>query len=246
MEVYLDNSATTRPCEQAIEAITASMRNGYYNPSALYGKAVETERALAEARKTITASVQAGDADVVFTSGGTESDNLAILGYLRGVREQGKVLFSAAEHPAVKNACREAAARYGHTAEEIPLDSRGSLDLTALERQITSDTRLICVMQVCNETGIIMPLSRVVALRDRLAPNAAIHVDGVQGYLRVPFSMRELGVQSYAVSAHKVHGPKGVGALIIRWGHRLYPRSRSSGLLTLRTQMRRPPGKFQH
>ncbi len=223
MEVYLDNSATTRPCEQAIEAITASMRNGYYNPSALYGKAVETERALAEARKTITASVQAGDADVVFTSGGTESDNLAILGYLRGVREQGKVLFSAAEHPAVKNACREAAARYGHTAEEIPLDSRGSLDLTALERQITSDTRLICVMQVCNETGIIMPLSRVVALRDRLAPNAAIHVDGVQGYLRVPFSMRELGVQSYAVSAHKVHGPKGVGALIIRRGQRLYP-----------------------
>ena len=223
MEVYLDNSATTRPCEQAIEAITASMRNGYYNPSALYGKAVETERALAEARKTITASVQAGDADVDFTSGGTESDNLAILGYLRGVREQGKVLFSAAEHPAVKNACREAAARYGHTAEEIPLDSRGSLDLTALERQITSDTRLICVMQVCNETGIIMPLSRVVALRDRLAPNAAIHVDGVQGYLRVPFSMRELGVQSYAVSAHKVHGPKGVGALIIRRGHRLYP-----------------------
>ena len=223
MEVYLDNSATTRPCEQAIEAITASMRNGYYNPSALYGKAVETERALAEARKTITASVQAGDADVVFTSGGTESDNLAILGYLRGVREQGKVLFSAAEHPAVKNACREAAARYGHTAEEIPLDSRGPLDLTALERQITSDTRLICVMQVCNETGIIMPLSRVVALRDRLAPNAAIHVDGVQGYLRVPFSMRELGVQSYAVSAHKVHGPKGVGALIIRRGHRLYP-----------------------
>lgn len=223
MEVYLDNSATTRPCEQAIEAITASMRNGYYNPSALYGKAVETERALAEARKTITASVQAGDADVVFTSGGTESDNLAILGYLRGVREQGKVLFSAAEHPAVKNACWEAAARYGHTAEEIPLDSRGSLDLTALEKQITSDTRLICVMQVCNETGIIMPLSRVIALRDRLAPNAAIHVDGVQGYLRVPFSMRELGVQSYAISAHKVHGPKGVGALIIRRGHRLYP-----------------------
>ena len=243
MEVYLDNSATTRPCEQAIEAMTASMRNGYYNPSALYGKAVEAEHALTEARKTIASSTQAGDADVVFTSGGTESDNLAILGYLRGIRDQGKVLYSAAEHPAVKNACREAAARYGHTAEEIPLDLRGSLDLATLEKQITSDTRLICVMQVCNETGIIMPLSRVVALRDRLAPNAAIHVDGVQGYLRVPFSMRDLGVQSYAVSAHKIHGPKGVGALVIRRGHRLYPQLYGGGQLNdLRSGTENTPG----
>lgn len=245
MEVYLDNSATTRPCEQALEAVTAAMRDGYYNPSALYGKAVEAERAVAKARETIALSVQAGNADVIFTSGGTESDNLAILGYLRGVREKGSVLFSAAEHPAVKNACQEAAARYGHTAEEIPLDKRGSLNLCALEEMLTADTRLICVMQVCNETGAIMPLAQVVALRDRLAPNAAIHVDGVQGYLRVPFSMRNLGVQSYAVSAHKIHGPKGIGALIIRRGHRLYPQLYGGGQQNdLRSGTENTPGIF--
>jgi len=132
-------------------------------------------------------------------------------------------LYSAAEHPAVKNTCLEAAALYGHSAREIPLDTRGSLDMQALEAMLDASVKMICVMQVCNETGIIMPLHDVVAIRDRFAPQAAIHVDGVQGYLRVPFSMRELNVQSYAISSHKVHGPKGAGALIIRDGHKLHP-----------------------
>jgi len=222
-EVYLDNSATTRPCDGAVQAMLSCMRDGYYNPSALYSRAVEAERALRAARASVAQSVQADERNVIFTSGGTESDNLAILGYLGTLRDKGDVLYSAAEHPAVKNACLEAAKLFGHTAREIPVDPRGSLDLDALSGMLNANTRMICVMQVCNETGTVMPLEKVVDLRDRLAPNAAIHVDGVQGYLRMPFSMRALNVQSYAVSAHKVHGPKGVGALIVREGHRLRP-----------------------
>jgi cysteine desulfurase len=229
MDVYLDNSATTCPCQAAVEATVHSMHGGYYNPSALYRHAVEAERALYRAREAIAAPVEAGEGNVIFTSGGTESDNLAIFGTLATLREPGTVLYSAAEHPAVKNACREAARLYGCEAAEIPLNVRGTLNLEAYAEMLTPRVRLICVMQVCNETGAVMPLSDVVALRDARAPQAAIHVDGVQGYLRVPFSMRALGVQTYAVSAHKVHGPKGVGALIVRSGVRLKPMLQGGG-----------------
>ena len=132
------------------------------------------------------------------------------------------MLYSAAEHAAVRNACLEAE-NLGFTVKQIPLDSRGSLDLEKLESMIDESVRLIAVMQVCNETGVIMPLEKLVALRDRLAPEAAIHVDGVQGYLRLPVNMKKLKIQSYAVSAHKIHGPKGVGALIVRPGHKIGP-----------------------
>ncbi len=223
MEIYLDNSATTRPCDAAVAAMLDSMHNGYYNPSALYKQAVDVERMLKTAREEIARPIEADERQVIFTAGGTESDNLAIMGCLMQYREAGEVLYSAAEHPAVKAACQEAAALYGHTAREIPLTSRGTIDLAALERMLHPRVYLICVMQVCNETGVVMPLEAVVALRDQLACKAAIHVDGVQGYLRVPFSMKKLKVQSYAISAHKLHGPKGIGALVTAPGHRLRP-----------------------
>lgn len=223
MQAYLDNSATTRPCEAAMQAMLNSMREGYHNPSALYKAAVVAEHALEAARVTIAKPLGMDGKNVVFTSGGTEGDNLAILGALCTAREKGDVLYTAAEHPAVKNACLEAAALYGHTAREIPLDAGGSVDLAALADMLGPRTLLVCVMQVCNETGVIMPIGEVVRLRDRIAPKAAIHVDGVQGYLRLPFAMKGSGVQSYAVSAHKVHGPKGIGALVTQNGYRLHP-----------------------
>ncbi len=224
MEAYLDNSATTKPCKQAIDAMCESMRLGYYNPSALYPRAVEADAQLKVSRAVVAQCVGMRESNVVFTSGGTESDNLAIMGHMMGERKGGAILYTAAEHPAVKNACLEAAALYGATAAEIPLTQRGSVDLRAYEALLQDErVRLICAMQVCNETGAILPLKRMATLRDRLAPQAALHVDGVQGFLRQPISMTELGVQSYAVSAHKVHGPKGVGALIFAEGYRLRP-----------------------
>lgn len=221
MGVYLDNSATTRPTDRVVEAVTTAMRDCFYNPSALYGPALSAEKGLAEARAAVARSLQASERNVLFTSGGTESDNLAIFGLLQAQREPGDVLYTAAEHPAVKNACLEAAARFGHTAREAPLCQNGSIDLAALEGMLGEKTRLICVMQVCNETGVVMPLKEVCDLRDRLAPQAPVHVDGVQGYLRLPVSFRALKIQSYAISGHKINGPKGIGALVLADGARL-------------------------
>ena len=222
MRLYLDNSATTQPCEAAIQAMLASMRDSYYNPSALYAPAMDAERGLYGAREVIAQSLGASEKNVIFTSGGTESDNLAISGQLQAMRKDGDVLYSAAEHPAVKNACIEAAARFHMQAREIPLLRNGSIDLEALQGMLGESTRLICVMQVCNETGVIMPIADVCGMRDRLAPQAAIHVDGVQGYLRQPFSLKQHRVQSYALSGHKLCGPKGVGALVLGAGVKLH------------------------
>ncbi len=229
MQVYLDNSATTRPCAQAVEAMRHSMETAYFNPSALYAPAMHAEHDMAEARRAIAKTLDANEKNVLFTSGGTESDNLAIWGWLDRQHEPGGVLYTAAEHAAVKEACLAAKERFGCDVSEIPLTSEGSVSLSALEGMLGPRTQLICVMQVCNETGVVMPIAEVCALRDRLAPQAAIHVDGVQGYLRVPFSFKTLGVQSYALSGHKVHAPKGVGALVLRDGHRIAPQMAGGG-----------------
>lgn len=223
MAIYLDNAATTRPFDETVSAVASCMRECYWNPSALYAPAMKAEQELSLACQAVAGSVGAMERDVLFTSGGTESNNLAIMGYMAVQRPGGVILFSGAEHPAVKNACLEAAALYGHTTEEIPLTQDGAVDMEGLEALLDERVRLICVMQVCNETGVAMSLEKLVRLRDRLAPQAAIHVDGVQGYLRHPFSMAKLAVQSYAISAHKVHGPRGVGALVVRSGHRIRP-----------------------
>jgi len=229
MPIYLDNSATTRPFDEVVEAMKRCMTENFYNPSALYAPAVHAERELTETRRTIAASLQANEKNVIFTSGGTESDNLAIWGHLQCQRKPGEVLYTAAEHAAVKNACIEAGVRFGCKAREIPLKANGSVDLDALADMLSENTQLICVMHVCNETGVIMPLREICELRDKLAPQAAIHVDGVQGYLRVPFSFKQYKVQSYALSAHKIHGPKGVGALVLRDGHRIKPQMAGGG-----------------
>ena len=223
MQIYLDNAATTRPFDQVISAMADCMRDCYYNPAALYSPAVEAERELKKTRKVIAESIGASEKEVLFTSGGTESNNLAIIGHMIGQRKEGVILYSGLEHLSVQNACLEAAALHGHGASVIPVLRSGALDLQALENMLNSKTRLICVTQVCNETGVITPLSKIVQLRDCIAPAAAIHVDGAQGYLRVPFSMAECNVQSFAFSAHKIHGPKGVGALVVRSGHRIRP-----------------------
>ena len=229
MRIYLDNSATTRVCDAAAEAVQHSMREGFYNPSALYASALESEHGLREARRQIAFRLDADEKNVIFTSGGTESDNLAIWGQLEALHRPGDVLYTAAEHPAVRNACLEAQRRFGANPREIPLTKDGLVDMAALEAMLSPNTGLICVMQVCNETGVIMPLGDVCALRDRLAPAAAIHVDGVQGFLREPVSFRALGIQSYALSAHKFHGPKGVGALVLGNGARVRPMMAGGG-----------------
>ncbi len=228
MEAYLDNSATTRPSEAAMDAVTQAMREGYFNPSSPYGPALDAEKRLAACRALLFTRLGNLPGEAIFTSGGTEADNLAILGYLDGQKKPGRVLYTAVEHPAVKQSCL-AAQRMGHTAQAIPVLRDGTADLHALEGMLGEDVLLLCVMQVNNETGAIQPIREIAAIRDRLCPGAAVHVDGVQGFLRVPFGMAESGVQSYALSGHKIHGPKGVGALIVQKGYKLSPREFGGG-----------------
>ncbi|MCL1856000.1 MAG: cysteine desulfurase [Clostridia bacterium] len=223
MRIYLDNAATTKPFSRVVSAVADCMRDCYYNPAALYSPAMEAEREIKRARTVIAESIGASEKEILFTSGGTESNNLAVTGHMSGQRKEGVILYSRLDHPSTQNACMEAAALHGHIAREIPILRSGELDLHALENMLDSRVRLICVTQVCSETGSIAPLSEIVHLRDHRAADAAVHVDGVQGYLRTPFSMTECNVQSFAMSAHKIHGPKGVGALAVRKGHRIRP-----------------------
>ncbi len=240
MQCYLDNSATTRPTEYVADAVRSSMLEGFYNPSALYAPALTSEKQMAACREAIARELHADARNVIFTSGGTEADNLAILGSLSFFRG-GRVLFSAGEHPAVRAACESV--RNQFDVQEIPYDEKGVVDLNALRELLTADTRLICVMQVNNETGAIMPLQEVAALRDQLAPEALLHVDGVQGFMRLPVDMRKMGIDSYALSGHKIHAPKGIGALVTGSRMRVAPRALGGGQeKTLRSGTENTPG----
>ncbi len=220
--IYLDNSATTKPSAAVIAAMTDALENGWYNPSALYRPAMDAEKAVENAREICLKAAGAANQRMVFTSGGTEADNIAILGHLRTKHKPGRVLMLSVEHPAVLN-CAQEADRMGHKVVPIPVDSRGVVDLPALEGLLGEDVHLITLMQVNNEVGAVQPIAEVAALRDRLAPNAAIHVDGVQGFLRVPLNFNALKIQSYAFSGHKIHASKGIGGLIFRKDHKLSP-----------------------
>ncbi len=220
--VYLDNSATTRPSDAVVSAMLRVLTENWHNPSALYQSAMQAEKLVSAARETCLKAAGATGHMLVFTAGGTEADNIAILGYLRTVKKPGRVLLFSVEHPAVLN-CTQEIERMGHRVERIPVDQRGVCDLAALETMLREDVHLITLMQVNNEVGAVQPIDAVVKLRDRLCPKAAIHVDGVQGFLRVPFHFGKSGVQSYAFSGHKIHASKGVGGLILRKGHRVAP-----------------------
>lgn len=222
MEIYLDNSATTKPSEAVVASILDSMQHRWHNPSALYRPAMEVDRLIDEARETCLRAVNASGHRLIFTSGGTEADNIAILGYLRRIRKPGRVLMSSVEHPAV-SACAQEVARLGHECLQIPVTRTGVIDLDALESMLDERVLLICVMQVNNESGAIQPIERIVSLRNRKCPEAAIHVDGVQGYLRVPLDFSRSGIQSYAFSGHKIHCCKGIGGLIVHRQHKLSP-----------------------
>lgn len=221
-QIYLDNSATTRPSDAVVSAMLGVLTETWHNPSALYQPAMQAEKRMTAARECCLKAAGAAGHSLVFTSGGTEADNIAILGYLRTVKKPGRVLLFSVEHPAVLN-CAQEIERMGHRVERIPVDARGVCDLDRLEAMLGEDVLLITLMQVNNEVGAIQPIDAVVKLRDRLCPKAAIHVDGVQGFLRVPFHFGRSGVQSYAFSGHKLHASKGVGGLILRKGHRVAP-----------------------
>ena len=226
--IYLDNSATTRPFDGVIDAMDRSMREAYYNASAAYRPAVDVDRALRACRKLIASQLGAQEDEVYFTSGGTESDNLVILGVAATLRHPANFVCSAIEHPAVLETIRRVEAM-GHEVRYMPIDRRGVVDLAACEVLFDERTALVSCMQVSNETGAIQPIAELARMARAKNKDVRVHVDGVQGFMRVPMHMGRMGVDLYALSGHKVHGPKGVGALVVRKGVRLVPQMTGGG-----------------
>ena len=226
--IYLDNSATTRPFDCVIDTMARSMRETYFNASASYKPAVDVDREIRACRKAIAAQLGAQEDEVYFTAGGTESDNLAIVGYAQTLRRPANFVLSAIEHPAVADTVHRVAA-LGHEVRVLPVTSRGVADLESAESLIDENTALVSCMHVSNETGAIQPVEQLSRIAKAKNPDVRIHVDGVQGFMRVPMHMGKMGVDMYALSGHKIHGPKGVGVLVVKKGVRLTPQMTGGG-----------------
>ena len=213
--IYLDNSATTKPCQAAVEAMTAALTEGWGNPSSLYNFGIDAARNLRSARAAVAAAMGAEPDRVFFTSGGTEADNWAILGAAKRFGKKNKHIVSTAiEHHAILNTLKELEAQ-GYEVTYLQPDSNGYIAPEALKAALRKDTFLVSVMMVNNEVGSVMPISQMAKLTHKLCPDAVFHTDAVQGFLKVPFSAKTLGADLITISSHKVHGPKGAGALYI-------------------------------
>ena len=213
--IYLDNSATTKPCAEAVEAMTKALTEHWGNPSALYGFGIDTAKLLRQARQTVAAAMGAEPDRVFFTSGGTEADNWAVFGTVKRMGKRGKhIITTAMEHHAILNCMADLESR-GFEVTYLKPDTMGRVSVDDLKAALRKDTILVSIMMVNNEVGSVMPIAQMAKLAHRLCPDAIFHTDGVQGFLKVPFAAKNLGADLISVSSHKIHGPKGAGALYI-------------------------------
>ena len=221
--IYLDNSATTKPCKEAVEAMTKALVEDWGNPSALYGFGIDAAHALRSARNQVAAAMGAEHDRVFFTSGGTEADNWAIFSTAKRYGKKNKhIITTAIEHHAILNCMKELESQ-GFEVTYLQPDSLGRITIDSLKAALRKDTVLVSIMMVNNETGAVMPISQMAKLTHRIVPDAVFHTDAVQGFLKIPFAAKTLGADLISVSSHKIHGPKGAGALYISPRLRSFP-----------------------
>ncbi len=223
MEVYLDNSATTQCYKKAAERMCKVMTEEYGNPSSLHHKGVEAEQVLREAKKILAHNLKVQEKELYFTSGGTESDNLALIGCAHANQRAGKHLITTAiEHPAVHQAMRYLEG-WGFRITYLPVDSDGIVRLSDLEEALCEDTILVSVMYVNNEVGSVQPIAEIGELLKKREKPVLFHVDAVQAYGKYQIHPKKLHVDLMSVSSHKIHGPKGMGLLYVGEGVKIRP-----------------------
>lgn len=222
-EIYLDNSATTRPYDEVVDYISEINKNVYGNPSSMHSKGLEAEKHIKSAREAVAKSLGAEGQEIYFTSGGTEANNLAILGYLEANPRSGKhVITTKIEHPSVLEVYKLLMER-GYRVDFLEVDNSGIIDLESLRGSINTDTALISIIYINNEIGTLQPLSDIVKIKNSINKETAIHVDAVQAYGKIKIVPKKLGIDLMSMSSHKIHGPKGAGALYIRKGIKVRP-----------------------
>jgi cysteine desulfurase len=225
--IYLDYNATTPIAREVAEAMAPYLYEHFGNPSSSHPYGVTTKRAVEAARAQVAALLGCQPAEVIFTSGGTESNNYAIKGIALAHRERGNhIITSAVEHPAVVEVCAWLESQ-GFRITVLPVDAYGLVDPADLERSITPDTTLVTVMHANNEVGTIQPVAELAAIAHR--HGALMHTDAAQSVGKIPVNVDELGVDLLSVAGHKLYAPKGIGALYIRSGVRLAPLLHGAG-----------------
>ena len=213
MEVYLDNSATTRCLPNVAALMTKIMCEDYGNPSSMHRKGVESEQYIRRAKESIARILKVQEKEILFTSGGTESDNIALIGAVfANFRSGNHIITTGIEHPAVLQTCAYLETQ-GFEVTYLPVDSNGIISLAELEKAMTNQTILVSIMHTNNEIGSVQPIAEAGALIKRINPNTVFHVDAVQGFGKFRIYPKKMNIDLMSVSAHKIHGPKGVGFL---------------------------------
>lgn len=220
--VYLDNSSTTKPCETAVRYINKALTAEWGNPSSLHRLGMEAEIALSEARETVARSVSARADEIIFTGSGTEANNTSLLSCFKAKKRGGRVITTAIEHPSVLETVKRLEAE-GLEVIRLKPQRDGTVSLCDLENALSSDTVMVSMMLVNNETGAVLPVEDAVKLTKSIVPAALFHCDAVQGYGKLPINVKRLGCDLMSASGHKIHGPKGIGFLYIKKGVHIPP-----------------------
>ena len=215
MEVYLDNCSTTKARKEVIEEMIRSLEKEYGNPSSLHRMGFNVEKKIGNARRNIANFLNVDKEEIYFTSGGTESNNLAIQSIIRKYNRFGKhIITTAIEHPSVLNILKHYE-KDGYEITYLKIDKSGLISLEELENSIREDTILIAIMQVNNEIGSMQPIAEIKDILNKKNSKALIHVDGVQAFGKIPVEIKKWSIDTFSFSGHKIHGPKGIGGLYI-------------------------------
>ncbi|MBO4554747.1 MAG: cysteine desulfurase [Clostridia bacterium] len=218
--IYLDNAATTKCYEEVADLVCKASQDDYFNPSALYKPSVDVAVKVKEAREVIKSALHAPDGEFYFTSGGSESDNTAF--FCTRKPKGSRIITSLGEHDAVVNAANELK-NQGYDVVFAPINKDGSVNFEEFKALLNENVYFVSIMHVSNETGAVNDIAKFVKATRKLAPNAVFHSDGVQAFEKVNVNLRALDVDLYSVSAHKIHGPKGIGGLYVKKGTSIKP-----------------------